>query len=169
MAIGAKLNRSGDDSFSDFTLQYGEIRYPYRTGLDMDYVSATVAMGTSDNKAVVNQQYAVFYGDETPTNSLYRYNAREYMGMQVRLPLRLVPRHYLTPTVVYQVAEYKQQHPFFIQKRTDHYASAELNWRWYFNRQWSLTSQLSHAKSDSTVALYTYSRNIIFTGFVYTY
>ena len=167
--IGTNLHRTGDGTFTDYNLQYGEIRYPSQQPLDVDYFAVSIALGTADNKAVLNQQYAVFYGDETPTNSLYRFNTREYMGMQIRLPIRLSQKHYLTPGIVYQIAEYKQRHPFFTEKRKDQYAAVELNWRWYFNRRWSLTSQLGHTESDSSVDLYTYTRNIIYTGVNYAF
>lgn len=168
-SIATTLNRSWDGTFTEYSLQYGAIRYPYQQPLDVDYVAASIALGSNDNKSVFNQQVAVFYGHETPTNSLYEFNAREYMGMQIRLPMRIANTHTITPAMVYQVAEYKQQHPFFIEKRTDHYFSAEVSWHWYFSRQWSLTSQLSHTESDSSVSLYTYKRNVVSSGVNYIY
>lgn len=167
--ISTNLNRSGEGVFSDYNLQYGEIRYPDQPALDVDFVAASFSLGTTANKSGFNQQYAIFYGDESPTNSLYKFNAREYMGLQVRLPIRVSQRHFIIPRVIYQVAEYKQRHPFFTEKRKDHYYATELNWRWYFDRQWNLTTQASHTESDSSVALYTHSRNMVFVGLNYLY
>ncbi len=163
--VGTNLNRSWDGTFTEYSLQYGEIRYPDQSPLNVDFTAVSIALGSNDDKAMLNHQWAIFYGDETPTNGLYEFNAREYMGMQIRLPIRLTPTHYITPSVVYQKAEYKQQHPFFSDKRTDLYSSAELNWQWYFSRQWSLTSQLSHIESNSTVPLYSHTRDSIYAGF----
>ena len=167
--LATNLNRSGHGAFIEYGLQYGEIRYPYQHPLDVDFVAASIALGSNDNQSVFNPQWAVFYGDETATRDLYAYNAREYMGMQIRLPMRLAQTHYLTPSLVYQQADYKQQHPFFNDNRSDRYTSAELNWRWYFSRQWSVTGQLSHVDSHSTVALYTYKKDVYYAGINYLY
>jgi len=167
--ISTSLNRASGDSFSDYSLQYGEIRYPYQQALDVDFVAASFTLGFSDKASGFGQQYAIFYGDETPTNSLYEFNAREYWGMQLRLPVRLSNRHSLTPKVVYQVAEYHQRHPFFNDKRKDDFSYYEIAWRWHITRAWSLKTQASHTESNSTVALYTHTRTAIYTGINFNY
>lgn len=167
--ISTGLNQTYEGFFTDYNLQYGEIRYPDQQTLDVDYIAASLALGTNNNQAVANQQYILFYGDETPANGLYQFNAREYLGAQIRLPIRLTLRHYLTPRMVYQVAEYKAHHPFFISRREDRYASIELDWNWYVDRKWHLTAQISHTESESSVGLYTYSRTAAFVGINFQY
>lgn len=167
--ISTRLNRSGGGSFTDYSLQYGEIRYPYQQPLNVDFVAASFAFGFSDKASGFSQQYAIFHGNETPTNSLYEFNAREYWGIQMRLPVRISSRHVITPKVVYQIAEYNQRHPFFKEKRKDDYSYYEINWRWQFGRQWSLDTQAGHTDSSSSVPLYTHTRTVIHTGIKYYY
>jgi len=167
--IVPSLNRSDEDSYTDYSLQYGEIRYPDQPALDVDFVAASFAFGFADKSSGFSQQYALFYGDETALNSLYDFNARKYWGVQIRLPLRLTQRHMITPKVVYQEAVYQQQHPFFTAKRADDYTSYLLDWQWYISRRWSLTAQASYADSSSSVSLYTHTRTIFFTGISFNY
>lgn len=167
--ISASLNRSGGGSFANYSLQYGEIRYPYQQPLNVDFVAASFAFGFSNKASGISQQYAVFYGDETASNSLYEFNAREYRGVQVRLPVRVSNRHIIAPKIVYQIAEYNQRHPFFTDKRKDHYAHYEITWRWLFDRKWSLVTKAGHTDSNSSVPLYTFTRNLISTGINYAY
>ena len=167
--LSISLNRSDKNSFTDYSLQYGEIRYPGQAPLNVDMVAASFAFGFSDSSSGFNQQYALFYGDETPTNNLYEFNAREYWGMQVQLPMQLSNHHVITPKLVYQVAEYHQRHPFFKEKRKDHFVAYELAWNWYFDRSWSLKTQLGHTESSSTVSLYNHTKTVIFTGINFLY
>lgn len=169
VTVGTSLNHTRDQSFSDYSLQYGEIRYPYQQTLNVDFVAASFAFGFSDPVSGFGQQYALFYGNETPTKSLYEFNAKEYWGMQILFPVQISQQHSITPKIVYQVAEYQQRHPFFITKRKDHYSSYELTWGWYITRSWNLTTQAGYTESDSSVRLYSHTRTIIYTGINFHY
>ena len=169
LSISTSLNRATEASFTDYSIQYGEIRYRYQPALNVDLMAASFAYGLSNKESGFNQQYAVFYGDETATNDLYRFNARKYWGVQMQFPIQLSPVHIVTPKIVYQEAEYHQQHPFFKARRDDKFLFYELGWRWYLNRDWQLQSQASHSRSDSTVGLYTYTRTVISVGFSMSY
>lgn len=163
------LNRADKAGFTDYNLQYGEIRYPDQSALDVDFVAASFAFGLSSANGAFNQQYALFYGDETATNSTYDFNAREYHGFQARFPVRVGQKHVLTPKAVYQKGVYRQRHPFFKEKRQDKFIHYEFDWRWYLSRHWQLNSQISRTDTASTVAIYTYQRNVIFVGITYVY
>ena len=167
--VSTNLNQSGSNYFLNYSLQSGEIRYPYQPALNVDFVAASVAFGFSDKASGFSHQYAIFHGDETASNSLYEFNAREYWGAQVRMPLRISNRHTVAPKVVYQQAEYNQQHPFFKEKRQDRYSYVEISWGWLLNRNWSLDTQIGRTNSNSSVPLYTYNRTSIYTGINYTY
>ena len=168
-SISTTLNRTSGDSFSAYNLQYGEIRNPYKTPLDVDFVAASIAFGFSNKKSGFNQQYALFYGDETATNNLYKFNAREYWGAQILFPVQISQRHSITPKVVYQISKYHQKPWIFTNKRKDDYTHYELAWRWHITRDWTLLSQAGHTESNSSVPLYTYTRTTLFTRINYSY
>ncbi len=168
-SIGTSLNRSNKQYFTNYDIQYGEIRYPGQAPLNVDFYTLSFVIGTSNSTSKVNQQYAVFFGDETAGNELYKFNAREYWGLQVRLPVKLTPRHYVSPRVVYQQAEYKQRHPFFLEKREDDYITSAIDWDWYLSRNWLVTAQISHTENQSSVDLYNYARTTAFFGFTFRY
>ncbi|MDH5444636.1 MAG: tetratricopeptide repeat protein [Gammaproteobacteria bacterium] len=167
-SIGLSLNRSGT-VFTQYAIQYGEVRYPGQKALDVDQVVYSYVIGTNDNTSRINQLYALFYGDETERDSVYKFNAREYMGLQLKFPMRLTSQQYVTPRLVYQESRYKQQHPFFFQSREDKHSSFNLNWDWYLSQNLQLNGQVGHSVNNSTVDLYTYDRNTIFVGTTYKY
>lgn len=166
-AISTNLNRHSDGSYTDYNLQYGQIRYPGQTPLDVDFNAVSFAFGFTNQSRRFSQQYAIFYGDETATNDIYRFNARTYQGLQIRFPWQISQKHMFTPKLVYQESEYKQKHAFFKNLREDEYSYYELNWQWFLTRRWSLNTQLSHTESESTVPIYTHDRNMIFMGIRY--
>lgn len=167
-SLEVTLNRSDKKSFANYSIQYGEIRYADQDALNVNHLVLSYFYSTN-HTTMINQQIALFYGDETELNSLYRFNARKYKGVQLRFPIRLSIYQSLTPRLVYQSADHKAQHPFFFKKRQDTHQAVSLDWNWRLGKSWQLIGQLSHSRNQSTVDLYNYTRNTLYGGITFIY
>lgn len=168
-SVGVRLARNDKQDFVNYSAQFGVIRYPDQPSLNMDNIVLSYFFGRHQTQTGINPQYALFYGDETATNSTYDFNARRYVGAQIRLPIRMTDRQYLIPKLLYQRAVHKHQHPFFFTTREDDHLNIALNWNWGLTRQWQISGQVSHSRNDSTVDLYTYDRITTHFGITYKY
>ena len=110
---------------------------------------------------------SLYYGTEkdvstiitlaTPTGG--RINgAKRFSGLRVEGQAAYSDRTMLFASAGGQVGDYSKTNPYFLLQRTDSLYDLTLGANWHWDKLWSLRPQLTYARNNSNIVIYSYKR-----------
>ncbi|MGB0205474.1 MAG: surface lipoprotein assembly modifier [Neptuniibacter sp.] len=114
----------------------------------------------------------LFIGDEDPDTAGVLANAevdRKFYGGSFGVQLSPSSTMVFTPSLVYQVSEYRGEDWIYNIKRKDDYSSFNLNAEWLVQKNWSLLMNYNYALAESNIELFEYDRQQVMLGLRYNF
>lgn len=167
-SVGAEWSHQRDP-LNQWTLfaQAGAFRYDDQTSLDTNLKLAGGAWSRRWEAASVLGAVNVYVGDERARDPQYSHNGKSYHGVRLGVEWQRWERHRPYLSLTLQQSEYDADHPAFGVLREDDFAEIRLGWLWRVRDDWSVRTEVSHIRNDSSISLYEYDRDQFFVGVRY--
>lgn len=151
-------NLDARNQFSVFA-QYSDLQYPSEDVRDVDRWVAGASFAHLYREGIMSFASAYFV-QERPQKSGVGWLGFDGFGVRVGGRMNYDAQTVLFGGATWEYRDYNKEDPSFLSKRRDNQYGLALGATHYFNKEWSVTPQLSLTLNDSNIDLNEYNREL---------
>ncbi len=149
--------------------QFGGMRHADQDIRDVDLLLGGIGWSYRLEALPVTLSSSYYSGIEDAVRAAGLFNGREYSGWQLGVEWQPLIEHTVKVSLSSQGVNHQEKHPVFGRVRGDTLNQVFLDWRWRYQPNWVISSELTRVDNSSNIDLYQYDRAKINFAVMYSF